>query len=106
LEVGVAQESPAEPPQAFHLAGSWPNPFNSAAAIRFTLPATGRIEAEIYDTLGRRVRTLAAAALPAGTHELVWDGRSQSGSSCPSGLYFLRLRHSSGIAVHKMALVR
>jgi len=106
LKVGVAQESPTEPPQAFHLAGSWPNPFNSAAAIRFTLPATGRIEAEIYDTLGRRVRTLAAAALPAGTHELVWDGRSQSGSSCPSGLYFLRLHHSSGIAVHKMALVR
>jgi len=106
LEVGVEHKSPAELPQAFHLAGSWPNPFNSATAIRFTLHQAERIEAEIFDALGRRVRSLTAAALPAGEHELHWDGRNQTGMHCPSGLYFLRLRHGSQTAVHKMALVR
>jgi len=106
LEVGVERESPAGLPQSFQLAGSWPNPFNSATAIRFTLHKSERIEAEIFDALGRRVRSLAAATLPAGEHELHWDGRNQAGMNCPSGLYFLRLRHSGQAAVHKMALVR
>ncbi|HOT96222.1 MAG TPA: alpha-amylase family glycosyl hydrolase [bacterium] len=103
---GVARQTPAVAPERFHLAGSYPNPFNSRTTIRFALPVVEPVEAEIFNALGQRVRQIWHGMMPAGEHELLWDGRSQSGANCPSGLYILRLRHGEAVAVHKMALVR
>jgi len=38
------------------------------------------------------VRTLVADRLPAGAHQAVWDGRTESRSSVSSGVYFCRLQ--------------
>jgi flagellar hook assembly protein FlgD len=45
----------------------------------------------VYDVLGRRVRTLVKAALPAGTHRVAWSGRDEAGRPVAPGVYFLRL---------------
>ncbi|NNE09610.1 MAG: hypothetical protein HKN20_13705, partial [Gemmatimonadetes bacterium] len=92
------------PRVAWH--GNRPNPFNPSTRLLFTLPERGHVSLEVYDIAGRRVRTLAAGAFPAGDHSLDWDGTDENGRPVASGMYFARF--ASGAALHssRMVLVR
>ena len=68
-----------------------PNPARDQASFAFALGGAGRAELTIYDAAGRRVRTLAHVALEAGSHQLPWDARDESGRTCAEGVYFARL---------------
>jgi flagellar hook assembly protein FlgD len=52
------------------------------------------------------VPVVADSNQPAGTHSLVWKGKDDSGASCPSGVYFLRLISGLKIQTAKLVLVR
>jgi flagellar hook assembly protein FlgD len=75
--------------------GAFPNPFRSRTTIRFELEAPGPVRIDIFDLAGRRVRTLERLQLPAGTGEVVWNGRSDGGDRVAPGIYFFR-RSGSG----------
>ncbi|MBI2506494.1 MAG: immune inhibitor A [Candidatus Latescibacteria bacterium] len=77
------------------LGSAYPNPFNSSTLIRFQTALAGKVQLEIYDLLGQRVRVLAEGELPPGTHQRLWDGRDQRGLPVASGVYFCRL-HTGG----------
>ena len=81
---------------AFTLAANRPNPFEERTSIRFSLPAAGSHSLTVFDVAGRRVRTLSGGHRSAGAHEVIWDGRNDSGNRVPSGVYFYTLRSSSG----------
>lgn len=83
-----------------------PNPLTRSAAIRFSLGAPGRASLEIYDPAGRRVRTLLDAALAAGLHETVWDGRDAAGRPVPGGTYFWRLSDVGGVRTGRLVVTR
>ncbi|MBK7368951.1 MAG: hypothetical protein IPJ04_13905 [Candidatus Eisenbacteria bacterium] len=51
---------------------------------------------ELFDLRGARVRVLQAARLPAGRHELQWDGRDGGGTPQSPGVYFIRARAGRG----------
>ena len=72
------------------LAAAYPNPFNSATILAVNLEQSGHAILTIYDTLGRRVRTLVDASLAKGQHEILWDGRDEFGRTTASSLYFCR----------------
>ena len=55
---------------------------------------------------GRAVRRLLAAELPAGRHEVVWDGRDDAGSVVASGTYVARLSAPGVTTARKMQLVK
>jgi hypothetical protein len=78
-------------PKAFALLQNLPNPFATTTTIGFTLPVASRVQLEVYDLLGRRVRTLANAFYPAGEHQVGWNRRTASGSLASPGLYFYRI---------------
>jgi FlgD Ig-like domain len=81
-------------PQKFQLHQSFPNPLNGATAqtvIRYELPQPGFVELRVYNLLGQAVRTLHQAALPAGFHEIAWDGRDDQGRLVAAGVYLYRL---------------
>src|SRR6185369_10350541 len=67
-----------------------PNPFSVATRMTYTLPRASQVDLGVYDLNGRRVRVLVAAALPAGVHELRWDGADDAGARVRPGMYFLR----------------
>ena len=74
-----------------HLCGIYPNPCNPLTTISYELPESGRVRLNIYDVSGRLVRTLLAAEeIGAGRHEAIWNGRSDSGLTVASGVYFCR----------------
>jgi hypothetical protein len=83
-------------PESFSLAQNYPNPFNPATTITFGLPVAGRVQAQIYDILGRNVLTLLDEVRPAGYHSVTWDGTNAAGQQLGSGTYFLRLSVDGG----------
>ncbi|MBC8367206.1 hypothetical protein H8E52_07340 [bacterium] len=72
---------------------SWPNPFNPQTTIRFDLENRSRVSLSIFDSAGRKLRTLLAdEELDPGSRESVWDGRGEQGQRFPSGVYHAKLR--------------
>jgi flagellar hook assembly protein FlgD len=57
----------------------------------------------LYDVSGRLVRTLRLARGGRDTEE--WDGRDESGSLVPAGLYFARLTGGSRHARARIVLL-
>lgn len=83
-----------------------PNPFNPLTTIRFDLPAAGSVRLAVCDVAGRLVRILVDGERPAGTHEVVWDGRDAGGRGMASGGYFARLEADGKLQTVRMSLVR
>jgi hypothetical protein len=73
-----------------------PNPFTRATTLRLALARSGRVSVCVFDLAGRRVRTLADEARPAGEAEVHWDGLDDAGRPVASGVYLVRLR-SAGL---------
>ncbi|GAB4333233.1 MAG: hypothetical protein Kow0037_11460 [Calditrichia bacterium] len=96
---------PANITGSFELFQNYPNPFNPTTTIRFSLPVASRVKLEIYNLLGQKVRELANRQLSAGIHELVWDGRSDSGKTVASGVYIYRLTSGNGLVKSKKLLL-
>ncbi|TMQ73167.1 MAG: hypothetical protein E6K81_05515, partial [Candidatus Eisenbacteria bacterium] len=86
---GVAAVSPPGAPARFQLLAPSPNPSRDGQlTIRFNLPSTERVSAQVLDVQGHRVRTLATdREFPPGTQVLGWDGRNNAGVSLPNGVY-------------------
>jgi hypothetical protein len=81
---------------------AYPNPFNSSVSIRFALPQTSNAVVEIYDVLGRRVRTLTEGLLAKGEHSLVWNGQDYRGETVATGVYLCRTKMESEELVLKL----
>ena len=49
---------------------AYPNPFNGATTIPFTLSHSDRVSISIYSSIGRKVRVLLDETLPQGSHNV------------------------------------
>ncbi len=78
-------------PGEFSLSQNYPNPFNPATTIKFSIPERSEVNMKIFNTLGQEVRTLVQGRFDVGTHEVVWDGRDDSGNQVSSGIYLYRI---------------
>jgi hypothetical protein len=90
---GRSQEIAEDAGQADDLAGgiefrgAGPNPFRNATAVRFTLPHAERVQLQVFNVAGQRVKNLIDAQMPAGAHSAMFGAQDLA-----AGLYFLRLR--------------
>ena len=74
------------------LLGNIPNPFNPQTTIAFEIPEQQTVTLRVFDMAGRLVKNLITTELHApGRHEVVWNGRDESGRQAASGTYFYRL---------------
>jgi glycosidase len=81
-----AVQAAAEFANEFQLFANYPNPFNPATRIRFSIAIPEKVRLEIYDTSGRKIGNLLDGRLPAGLHEVEWNGAGMS-----SGVYIVRM---------------
>ena len=93
-------------PQAFRLDQNVPNPFNPMTKICFSLPEDQMVRLSVIAVDGKKVATLANAVMGIGSHEVIWDGRDDSGRSLASGTYFYRIDAGPYSQTRKMTLVR
>src|SRR5262249_21154194 len=83
-----------------------PNPASGRVALDVTLGRSDWVELSVFDASGRRVRTVHAGVLPAGTTRVVWDGRSDGGRLAPAGAYWMRALAGGASQRQRMILVR
>jgi hypothetical protein len=84
----------------------YPNPFNPSTNIQYSLPQREKVVIKIYDTLGQLVQALVDGTEEAGTHTIMWYGKTMNGSQAASGDYFVSFSHDGDIQVHKISLVK
>ncbi len=62
------------------------------AEVSFTLSAAARCTVKVLNIAGRTVRVLESdRQRPAGSAQVVWNGRSDSGAMAPSGVYLMQV---------------
>jgi hypothetical protein len=93
-------------PDEFSLAQNYPNPFNPSTKIGYSLPDAEHVTVTIYNALGQKVRTLVDEQKGAGTYELIWDGRDNSGKEAPVGVYLYKLQAGSFSEMKQMLFVK
>jgi len=99
-----AMEKKIPAPADFSLSQNFPNPFNPATTLRFTLPGTGvryRVSLRVFDVLGRMIATLFEGETAAGEHAVAFNA-----SSLPTGIYYCRMTTPSFSATRAMQLIR
>lgn len=88
-------------PVTFSLEQNFPNPFNPATVIRYTLPAAAHVTLTVSDLLGRSVAVPVDTWNDAGDHEVRFDA-----SPLSAGCYLYTLRSGSTAVTRSMLLLR
>ena len=83
-----------------------PNPTLGAMTFSYQLAKDAKASLKVYNLAGQLVHTLVDGAVPAGTHETVWNGRTDSGKRVPSGVYLVRFEAGDYRATKKAVVVR
>jgi hypothetical protein len=102
----VAVEDPRRHSAMPRLSPGWPNPFNPATTIAFSLPQTERVRLVIFDLTGRLVRVIVDEVRAAGSYEVQWNGTGARGQQMASGVYVCRMEAGSLRETQRMTLVR
>ncbi|MCA0445549.1 MAG: T9SS type A sorting domain-containing protein [Bacteroidetes bacterium] len=80
---------------------AYPNPFNPATLITYSIPQSGKVSLKVFDLLGRQVALLAEEIKPAGTHQIPFRGDDLS-----SGIYLVRMESVSKTESVKVILLK
>ena len=80
---------------------TYPNPFNSLAAIAIGVPTRSAVSLLIHDLLGRHITTLHDGMLEAGEHSFTFNA-----SALPSGIYFARVQAGKFVKTQKLLLLK
>lgn len=83
-------------PLQFVLLPNHPNPFSASTQVRFQVARPEPVSVRLFALDGQLVRTLIDGPVPAGRHELTWDGVDAQGRAVPAGIYFYRVITASG----------
>ena len=88
--------------KVFQLLGNYPNPFNPATEIRFSVPEDGFATLKVYNIVGQEVATLFNGIAQAGRYvSATFDA-----SRLASGVYFSRLEFKGKSMLQRMLLTK
>lgn len=85
---------------------SFPNPFNPATTIEFSVPKPGPVRVGIFDIHGKRVATLVDQAMSSGIFRVRWNGKSQGGADVASGVYYAQIQSRGGSGSGRLVMVK
>lgn len=88
-------------PAGFSLSHNYPNPFNSATVIAYSVREAGRAQLQVLDAMGRVIDTLADRVHQPGAYSVSWNAEG-----LPSGVYYYRILSSGSSRTGKMVLLK
>lgn len=89
----------------------YPNPFNSTAVVRFSLPEASMVNVALYDVRGAK-REARSGWFKAGEHSVTIGGQTGMSvppggrSILPTGVYLLRLQAGEWTAARKVVVLK
>ena len=87
--------------ESFEVLTNYPNPFNNATIISYTVSKNSKVNIVVYDVLGREVKTLVDERMEKGSYEISFDGNGLT-----SGMYFAVLKTASQTLIDKLLLIK
>jgi len=88
-------------PYTWALDTNYPNPFNPATEINYSLAKAGQINLAVYNILGEQVAVLVDGFQDAGHYSVTFDA-----SQLSSGVYFYVLEADGFRALRKMLFAK
>ncbi|RPI63989.1 MAG: T9SS C-terminal target domain-containing protein, partial [Ignavibacteriales bacterium] len=88
-------------PTKFSLLQNYPNPFNPVTTIRFEVPLSQKVELNVFDILGRKVKELYNDIAPVGVLSVEF-----SADDFASGMYIYQLKTKEFSISKKMVLLK
>ncbi len=88
-------------PSSFTMSDVYPNPFNEATVIRFSVPHEMELNLIVRDIAGRDIYSLPAGKYAAGWHEV-----SINSANWSSGIYFMDIQADDQIHTRKLVLLK
>jgi aldose sugar dehydrogenase len=80
---------------------NFPNPFNPATSIKYTIPREGVVRLAVFNLLGQEVALVFEGEQSAGTYEVSFDK-----ASLPTGIYFYRIQAPGFVETKKMTITK
>ncbi|MGZ4116345.1 MAG: FlgD immunoglobulin-like domain containing protein, partial [Bacteroidia bacterium] len=84
---------------------AYPNPFENNVNIGYFLDAPSNVTIEIYSIYGTLVKSIQNNFETNGNHEIVWDGKNNSGAKLSNGSYIYIVRAGNNQSYGKLALL-
>jgi len=78
----------------------YPNPFTKHITISYQLNENTHIKLQVYDIMGKKIKSLADEFQSAGDHIIKWDGTNDKGINGRAGFYICRLE-TAGMVINK-----
>ena len=88
-------------PEEVTLGNAYPNPFNPATMINYSIPEKMDVNIEVYDIAGRLVSELVSGEFDAGVYNITWNASDQA-----SGIYFIRMVAGNTVQNQKLMLIK
>jgi hypothetical protein len=88
-------------PVEYVLEQNYPNPFNPVTKIKYSIPKHSFVTLQVFDMLGREIKTLVNENKTAGEYEINWNAEGY-----PSGVYFYKLITDEFTEQKKMVLIK
>ncbi|MCB9258108.1 MAG: PQQ-binding-like beta-propeller repeat protein [Ignavibacteriales bacterium] len=92
IVIGVNTENNNELPTEFELFQNYPNPFNPATKIKFQLAETSKLELNIFNIAGEKVKLLNNDIKNAGYYSIDWNGLNDQNEEVSSGIYIFQMK--------------
>jgi len=84
----------------------YPNPFNDAVSIRFSIQQSQKATLKVFNIIGKEVVTLKAGNITGGDHVINWQGTDGNGQVLASGVYLLVFQTGSTRVSQKLLIIR
>jgi hypothetical protein len=105
VETEVRYQSP-DIPLDYMLTQNFPNPFNPATLLKFSVPKDEFVTIKVYDMIGQEITTLFSGDVKAGIYSLTWDGLDHNGKQVSSGSYIYRMTAGEFVQSKKMLYIK
>ncbi len=102
----IEEEGDGPLPLQFALEPNFPNPFNSATSMGFTIAEESAVRLAIYNSVGQLISVLVDERLSVGRYTTQWHGHSDGGQAAASGVYFASLTAGQDAAQQSIILIK
>lgn len=93
-------------PQSFSLSQNYPNPFNPITSISYDLPENEFVSINVFDLMGRKVKTLVNKNQVAGFRSVQWNATNNLGQPVSAGMYLYTIQAGAFRQTRKMVLLK